>query len=266
MTTPKHQPWAADTIETQPTFVWRAKSHSEINSQGGEKGKEKIKLQGTESTPITRQGYRSGRLAEDFWTALGMPQIPASPRKKLRVIPFITKNEEQEEYLVDKSILPFANITEVNVAEQLAGIPWSPQRAKQHVVNEVAQALQKILVFNNNHSSPFQKWAQSRWSANWTVNTTGEHTCTLYVCIAVPEAKVKIRKGKELGWKKVPGGIRELLTTITTEQIQEITTQNTQWQAMVGYRELTQNKKPQPPETTSPNRFAVLSEEDTSSS
>lgn len=260
--TSKPRTWATDTTDHPPTFVWRAKTNSD--SKGKEQ--EKPKGQGADSTPITRQGYRSGRLAEDFWTSLGMPNTPTSTRKKLRVIPFITKNEDIGEYLVDKSSLPFTSITEVTVAEQLAGIPWTALRAKQHVVNEVTQALHKVLVFNNNLTSPFQKWAQGRWVANWTVNPLGEHTCTLYVCIAVPETKVKIRKGKDFGWKSVPGVIREFLTNTNTEHIQEANLQGRHWQEMAGLKELTHYSPTQPSEVTSPNRFAVLSEEDILSS
>lgn len=167
--------------------------------------------------------------------------------------------------MVDKSTKPFANITEVNVVEQLADIPWSAQRAKQHVVSEVAQALHKVLLFNNALTSPFQKWSQGRWSANWTVNTLGEHTYTLYVCIAVLEAKVKIRKERDFGWKKILGEIKELLTTIPLDLIHESTTHENQWQEMAGHRELT-FKQTQILETTSPNRFAVLSDEEAFSS
>lgn len=70
-----------------PEFVWRAKVLQD--ESGPSKGKEKHKLASAESTPLTRQGYRSGRLAEDFWSALEMPDIPQTSRKKLRVIPYV---------------------------------------------------------------------------------------------------------------------------------------------------------------------------------
>lgn len=49
----------------------------------------------------------------------------------------------------------------------------------------------------------------------------GKHTYTLYVSITVPEAKVKIKKGHDLGWKRIPETIKELLNASTSEQIQD---------------------------------------------
>ena len=85
---PQHTPLPP--IGAGPSFVWRMKDPATTN-------KEKEKLgglpkKGIESTPITRQGYRSGRLAEDFWTAIGMPNTPASPMKTLKVIAVVTKS------------------------------------------------------------------------------------------------------------------------------------------------------------------------------
>lgn len=71
-------------------FVWGPKPVKERVSQPDEtqtdKGKSKSRPSTTkamESAPITRQGYRSGRLAEDFWSALGIPSPPSAPRKTL---------------------------------------------------------------------------------------------------------------------------------------------------------------------------------------
>lgn len=85
------------TMEKTPTpvFVWRSKPPNDDSPRTQEtttdKGKAKAKPnipKAPDSTPITRQGYRTGRLAEDFWTALDIPNIPPSPRKTLQVIPF----------------------------------------------------------------------------------------------------------------------------------------------------------------------------------
>ena len=71
--TPLQQRRTPEATSPINTFVWRL-----INAEGGgsatDKGKEKMKL--GESTPLTRQGYRSGQLAEDLWIALGMPNVP----------------------------------------------------------------------------------------------------------------------------------------------------------------------------------------------
>ena len=249
-----------ETPEQTPTFVWRPKA---VADSPKTKGKEKVQSQ--ESTPITRQGYRTGRLAEDFWSAIGMPQTPPSFRKKLKVVPLLTRNEEQTEYLVNKSPTLPLSITEAHVAEVLAGIPWSTIRAQKHVVSETAQALNKVLIFNNTLTSPFQTWSQGKWFANWDISREGEHTCTMYVCIAVPEVKLKIRKGRDFGWRRIPDNIREVLANSPPEQIHVATPHNVQWQAMAGSKITTSPTMPQQL-PTSPNHFAVLSEEESLSS
>ena len=129
---------------TPQAFVWRQKPLAATNSEP--KGKEKAKA---ESTPITRQGYRSDRLADDFWEVLNIPGTPRTQKRKLRVLPFLTKNFSHTEYLVDNSKNPHSTITIVHIAEVLAGIPRSLLRARQHIVKETAQALHKVLIFNN---------------------------------------------------------------------------------------------------------------------
>ena len=74
--TPPHRR-TPETIPTTNTFVWRMKHN--VGETSIDKGKQKAKT--TESAPLTRQGYRSGQLAEDFWLALGMPNIPQTSKK-----------------------------------------------------------------------------------------------------------------------------------------------------------------------------------------
>ena len=205
---------------TPPTFIWRLKPQVDIGSQ--DKGKDKIKPPTSESAPLTRQGYRSGRLAEDFWSALDIPDTPQTPKKRLKVVPILTKNLEHKEYLVDTSQQPHAAISSINIAEVLAGIPWTRQRARQHVVNETTQSLLKVLIFNNQHNTPFQKWSQGRWQAHWSASAEGEQLCTLFVTIPTPENKIKIRKGKVLRWKPIPQDMRALLTSEPSENIQNV--------------------------------------------
>ena len=64
---------------TPPIFVWRRKDTME--EQQTTKGKETLKR--PDSAPITRHGYRSGRLADDFWTTLNIPNTPHDIRKRL---------------------------------------------------------------------------------------------------------------------------------------------------------------------------------------
>jgi hypothetical protein len=253
---------------TPHTFVWRMKTPSEPRTT--DKGKEKIC---SESAPITRQGYRSGRLAEDFWEVLEIPDTPKTLRKKLRVFPLITKNQSQQEYLVDTSKQTLKPITTVHIAEVLAGIPWDQLRARQHVVNEVTQALHSILIFNNQKTTPFQKWSQGRWHSQWSISDEGDHLCTLYVVIPTPENKVRIRKGKEVEWKSLPGKITELLTqTNQGEEVRPAGVVPIKWHELIGQTgPPPRNSTPrsEPPKvfpTAARNPFAALfAEEDRTS-
>ena len=248
---------------TEPQFVWRAQQPSPTHKSqtDGSKGKGKQ----PDSTPITRQGYRTGRLAEDFWSTLGTPNTPSANSKKLKVIPFLTKNRhtDQAEYLVDGRGPTFGAIAHVQIAEVLAGIPWTQARARQHVVDEVSQTLHKLLIFNNNISNPFQRWNQGHWYAQWGQGLEGESVCTLYVSVDVLEQKIKPRKGNNLGWRKEPVEVSRLRTLPPTEDIHAVEPDSTLWQKMAGRLPSKQAKEQMPPETH--NRFAsLLSEEDTS--
>lgn len=249
--------------ETQ--FVWKSQhitsSLPKPSPADGNKGKGKL----LDSTPVTRQGYRTGRLAEDFWSSLGMPNTPSTNSKKLRVIPFLTKNRptEQAEYLVDRRGTSFGVVAYVHIAEVLVGIPWTQTRARQHVVDEVSQTLHKKLIFNNNLSNPFQRWNQGQWYAQWGQKEEGESICTLYVSIDVLEQKVKPRKGNHMGWRKEPVDVSLLRTSQATEEIQLVEPDNPLWQRMAGRLPLTQAKEHMSPE--SHNRFATLLEKEATS-
>ena len=257
-TAPRDSPPATKNREHQ--FVWKSPHIANLTPKpsNGSKGKER------ESVPLTRQGYRSGRLAEDFWSAVGTPNTPSTNPKLLRVVPFLTKNRniEQAEYLVDKRGQQFGAIVYVHIAEQLAGIPWTQSRARQHIVNEVSQSLHKLLIFNNNLSNPFQKWSQGQWYAQWGQGSEGANICTLYVSIDTPEHKVKPRKGFQMGWRREPVEVSSLRTVSTTEDIQVVDPDSTLWQKMAG-------RLPNPPVEQHPpeshNRFASLLEEEESS-
>ena len=246
----------------EPQFVWKTQQVANLltKKHTGESGKVKDRF--SESTPLTRQGYRSGRLAEDFWTVIGMPNTPAAKSKMLRVIPFLTKNREKDtaEYLVDKKGQSFGPIAHVHIAEVLAGIPWTQSRAKSHVVNEVSLALHKILIFNNNFSNPFQRWNQGQWYAQWGQGTEGELICTLYVSIDVPEQKVKPRKGHNMCWRKEPLEVSKTRTSQLTEGIHLIDAEQPFWQLMAGTLPNLKAIEQSPPEFH--NRFASLLEDE----
>lgn len=240
------------------------KPQAETGTQ--DKGKEKIKLQGSESAPITRQGYMSGMLAENFWETLDIPDTPLTPRKKLRVLPLLTKNQDHKEFLVDNSKQPPTPITTIHIAEVLAGIPWTTIRVRQHVVNEIAQGLLKVLIFNNQHNTPFQKWSQGRWQSCWTPTAEGEQLCTLIVTIAAPERKIRIRKGKNLKWKPIPPNITEVLTCENTEKIHAVGEYTATWHEMTGIQELTPHNPPAHHTTAVMNSFSALLDAEVNSS
>ena len=257
-----------------PHFVWRSKpitgeSHNQ-QTPTGEEEKGGGKSIGTaqkipDSAPITRQGYRTGRLAEDFWTTMNFPNTPTSSRKTLQVIPFLLKDNPKEtvEYLVDNKTLSFKPIAQVHIAELLAGIPWTEPRARQHVVNEVAQALHKTFVFTNKSPNPLQKWKQGRWFANWEEAAEGEYTCFLYVSIKVHETKIKPRRGQSLGWRRVPSQLWERISSHTSDTIADSTEDSYQWQQMIAKSPHNGTKTPvQPTGITPHNRFSALVEED----
>jgi hypothetical protein len=242
--------------------VWR---NTRGGGEKGEKGKGKQVLKTPDSAPLTRQGYRSGRLADDFWPALNAPQTPLSQKKTLRVIPILIKErrDERMEYLVNTKANSTKTVAQVHIAELLAGVPWTELRVKQHVVNEVAQALYKVFVFPNPSSNPLQKWKQGRWFANWEGDLEGDHVCTLYGGIFVQENKFKPRKGQMFGWQKVPVEIQERIQAHSTSSIEAITEDSIHWFSMTQLDSST-NTSTVKIATTHQNRFAALSEEDTS--
>ena len=262
--TPQSQKSELNSHSKEPLFVWSKQGPAlATKTQKSKVHRGKAKL--LDSVPLTRQGYRTGRLAEDFWSALGMPNTPVANPKMLRVIPFLTKNRhmEQPEYLVDKRGQSFSAIAHVHIAELLAGIPWTQSRARQHVVDEVSQTLHKSLIFNSNLSNPFQLWTQGQWYAQWGQGAEGEHICTLYASIDVLEQKVNPRKGNNMGWRREPVEISSTLVSHTTEEIHFVESHHTLWQRMAGRLPSLKDIDSPPPE--SHNRFATLLDEEASS-
>ena len=245
----------------QTHFVWGSRpSPSEHQNKGGEKGKGKLVSQTPESTPITRQGYRSGRLADDFWIALNTPHTPASFRKTIRVFPILTKEgkEETMDYLVNTKPAAPKSIMQVNIAELLAGVPWTEARVRQHVVNEVAQALYKVFVFAKPSFNPLQKWKQGRWFAYWESDLEGAHTCSLFVTVPAQESKIKPKKGNTYGWSKLPTEIKDRIHAHSSEGIEAIELDKTHWFKLVQAESPSNNQATVA--TTHPNRFAILNE------
>jgi hypothetical protein len=92
-------------------------------------------------------------------------------------------------------------------------------RARQHVVNETAHALHKVLVFTSNAANPLQKWHQGRWFASWSKEAEGDYICTLFVNAQVLDHKLKPRKSKNFKWIPLPEEIREQNNTPGTDDI-----------------------------------------------
>ena len=258
-----HSPAGSAEIFEQPHLIWRSKPATQEEQslkKEHDKGKSsQVKI--PESTPITRQGYRTGRLAEDFWVALKTPNTPISTRKTLQVIPLLIKDREPLEYLVSSKRQQFQPLAQVHIAELLAGIPWAEQSAQQHVVSEVAHALHKIFVFTSKIINPLQEWKHGRWFATWEEDVSEEHVCTLYVTISVKENMLKPRKGHTINWRRVPQDMWERIQAPQSDVIVEADSERLQWQQMA-FAPTPSSKEVRPSATTSPNRFSILSEDD----
>lgn len=259
-------PNGPSSVESPPHFVWRSKP-PEIQQQEERAPTEEVKgksvAKAANSTPITRQGYRTGRLVDDFWSTLNPPNKPKSTRKTLQVIPFLLtdSNRESAEYMVDQKCTPHQPIAQVHIAELLAGIPWTETSTRQHVVREVAQALHKVFIFTSKAPNPLQKWKHGCSFAGWEGDSEGEHTCTLYIIVQVQEAKLKPRKGHNFGWRRVPTKIWERVTLHSSDRIEDSEAERTQWQQVVGSTRRSFIKQT-PAAGLSPNRYSVLSEDD----
>ena len=77
------------TLDSPNHFIWRSKPltmQPEVQEGGGEiKGKAIAKS--ADLTPITRQGYRSRRLADNFWSTLNPHNTPTSPARLYKSSP-----------------------------------------------------------------------------------------------------------------------------------------------------------------------------------
>lgn len=125
----------------------------------------------------------------------------------------------------------------------------------------------KVLVFNNQDNFPFQKWSQGKWHAHWTVTLEGDHLCSLYVTIATPENKIKIRKGKDIIWRPLLGTITELLTNVPSEEIQVVGEKAIHWHEMIGQREALLHTTTPPDYTAAlKNPFSALFDEEENTS
>ena len=162
---------------------------------------------------------------------MNSPNTPQSPRKTLQVIPFLLTdhNRDSAEHLVDYKTTPHQPIAQVHIAELLAGIPWTKARTRQHVVNEVAQALHRVLIFTKQAPNPLQKWKHGCWFSSWEGDSEGEHTCTLYVSVHVQETKIKPRKGQNFGWRRVPTAIWERINLHNPDKIEDSEAERAQW-------------------------------------
>jgi hypothetical protein len=252
-------------------FVWRTKPvFAELatpqTTPSEDKGKGKQQVKNLDSAPVTRQGYRSGRLADDFWTALNPPHPPVAQRKTLQVIPILIadKPELPTQCLVDLKTHKPQPFAQVHIAELLAGIPWSEHRVRQHVVNEVAQTLYKKLVFTNPSANPLQTWSHGKWFSSWEEHQEGEYCCTLYACIKMQEHKIKPRKGQNFGWSTLPEEIRNQLQMHTSEAIESTNADKNQWHTLITKQEFTSIHPAPKAAITRSNRFAVLGEAATS--
>jgi hypothetical protein len=239
-------------------------SGEKVGSHKEDIGKGKQQNKSADSTPITRQGYRSGRLADDFWVALNLPHTPSTNRKTLRVCPIIVTNRKDNgmEYLRDMETNPPQPVAHVHIAELLAGIPWTETRVRQHIVSEVAQALYKAFVFTNPSLNPLQKWRHGKWFVSWEEEAEGDQICTLHVGIQVQENKLKPRKGQQHGWSISPDDLRDRLQAHNTDTIETLEDNLHIWHKTPS-KQHTATTSTQEASIAHPNRFSILRERST---
>ena len=174
-----------------------------------------------------------------------MPNTPHATHKKLKVIPLLLKNPTHTQYVIDKAQDPQWPSTDDRYhtdSGDTCRCTLDSSRAKQHIVNEISHALRKVLIFNTNASNPFQTWTQGQWHAQWQKGEDEEHICTMFVCIPVPDYKIKIRIGKNLVWRKTGPTIQDLLNMKSTKGINNMFNNQQLWQEISGIF---------PPETSS---------------
>ena len=154
------------------------------------------------------------------------------------------------------------SIALVHVADKLAGTPWTETRARHHIVNEVAQALYKVLVFTNPLTNPLHKWNQGKWLANWEGETEGVYTCTLYVIVLLQETKIKPKKEHAHSWSRLPGKISNRVQLHTSNDIVAIEEDRSSWHKSTHNQELPKHHPVPEGATAHQNRYSVLCEEE----
>lgn len=117
-------------------------------------------------------------------------------------------------------------------------------------------------MFTNLASNPLQKWKQGKWFACWEGEPEGDFTCTLSVSVAVQENKIKPRKGQAYGWHKLLEEIKDQIQLHSVDTIEAITLYSTHWHRLL-FAEATTSTAVSEATSTHPNRFAVLSKENT---
>lgn len=97
---------------------------------------------------------------------------------------------------------------------------------------------------------------------HWEGELDKDHTRTLYVSMLIQESKVKPRKGKDFGWRKVPQSLQHQVTTHTIDLIVDIEDDRAAWQQMAGVRNKDPNTNLRTTESAKQSRFVALSEEE----
>lgn len=82
----------------------------------------------------------------------------------------------------------------------------------------------------------------------------------MHVSIVVAEHKLKFRKGKNLGWRIVPGHVQRRLSDTQVEEIQEIEENDHCWHEMTGHNG--HNNSLDTFTAASANPFEALTEEE----
>lgn len=162
-----------------PQFVWRPKPVSLETKQPATPESKGGRGEKRKNTCVSQQTYRLCphntprvpymSIGEGFLDIAKRSQHPGIHTQDTLSHPLSTKRKWHRStgILSGSKIQNTQPIAQVNIAELLAWILWTENKVRQHIVNEVSQALHIILVFTNRAANPLQRWKHGTWMSSW---------------------------------------------------------------------------------------------------
>lgn len=173
---------------------------------------------------LKKRGYRTTDLSPNFWKALNLHPPSAPGASRMVVIPVLAvkaeaeEGEDQEEDK-HKSIIEKAGrhnnaLARIQISAHDSG-SWTPDKAKELLVNETAFALSKLLKYGKTSSPPITKWEDASWHYVWSINKHHGTLCCTWIAITLLEADTEFgfhKPGKHM-WAQLPEVMEALLKT-----------------------------------------------------